>query len=53
MEITLTKQMVVGISLMFEGKTTIADMVQVLEPLEVGYRHTTSIHVQVLQDTHI
>ena len=42
--------MVVGVLLVFEGKTTVADMVQVLEPLEVGNGDTTSVDVQIWDD---
>ena len=45
---THTEEMVVGVLLVLEGETTIADVVQVLEPLEVGHGHTTSVHVQIL-----
>ena len=31
----------VRVLLVLEGETTVADMVQVLEPLEVGDGHTT------------
>ena len=44
----LTEEMVVGVSLVFEGETSIADMVQVLEPLKVGHCHTTGVQVHVL-----
>ena len=45
----LTQQVVVGILLILEGQTTIADMIQVLEPLKVRHSHTTSVHKQVLE----
>ena len=38
---TLTEQVVVGVLLVFEGEPAVADVVQVLEPLEVRHRHTT------------
>lgn len=43
--------MVVGVSLIFEGQSAVADMVQVLQPLEVGDGHTTSVQVHVLFKT--
>ena len=45
--------MVVGVSLVFEGQATEADMVEVLEPLEVGHCHTTSVSVQVGDDENV
>ena len=40
--------MVVGISLVFEGQSSVADVVQILEPLEIGDGHTPGINKQVL-----
>lgn len=40
--------MVVGVSLIFEGQSAIADVVQVLQPLKIGDGHTSSIQVHVL-----
>lgn len=40
--------MVVGVPLVLEGQSTVADMVQVLQPLKVGDSHSTSIQVHVL-----
>ena len=45
----LTKQELVGISLIFEGETTITDVVQVFKPFKEGHSHTTSIDIHVLQ----
>lgn len=42
--------MVVGILLVFEGQSTVAYMIEVLKPLEVGDCDTTSITVQVWDD---
>lgn len=44
--------MVVGVLLVFECQTTVANMVQVLEPLEVGDGDTTSVDEQVWYDEH-
>lgn len=45
----LTEQVVVGVSLVFEGESTITDVIEVLQPLEVRHRHTTGIQVHVLK----
>lgn len=37
----------VGFALVFECQTTVRDMVQVLQPLEVGNSYTTSVDVKV------
>lgn len=42
--------MMVRLPLVFEGKTTVRDVVQILEPLKVGDRHTTSVDVQIRND---
>lgn len=39
--------MVVGFPLVFECKTSVRDVVEVLEPLEEGDGHTTGVYVQV------
>ena len=44
------QQVVVGVLLVLEGETTVADVVQVLEPLEVGDGDTTGVDVQVRDD---
>lgn len=44
----LTQQVIVGVSLVFEGESPVTDVVQVLQPLEVGNRHTASVQVHVL-----
>ena len=41
------QQVIVGVLLVFEGQATVADMVQVLEPFEVGDGDTASIDVQI------
>lgn len=46
----LTEQVVVGVPLIFKGQSSIADMVEILQPLEIRHRHTASIQVHVLQD---
>lgn len=40
--------MIVGVSLVFEGQSPVTDVVQVLQPLEVGNRHTAGVQVHVL-----
>ena len=44
------KEVVVGLSLILEGQTAIGHVVQVLQPLEVGDCHTTSVDVHVGDD---
>lgn len=44
------QQVVVGVLLVLEGQTAVADVVQVLEPLEVGDGDTASVDVQVGND---
>ena len=46
-----TEQVVVGIAFVFEGQSPETHVVQVLEPLEVRYRHTASVHEQILHGT--
>ena len=43
--------MVVGVPLVFEGQSSVADVVEVLEPLKVGHGHAPGIQVHVLQRT--
>lgn len=42
--------MVVGILLVFECQSTVAHVVKILKPLEVGDGDTTSVDVQVRDD---
>lgn len=42
--------MIVGLALILKGKTSIGDMVEVLEPLEEGDCDTTSVDVEVGND---
>lgn len=42
--------MVVGFTLIFEGETTVWNVVQVLQPFEEWYGDTTSIDVQIWDD---
>lgn len=42
--------MVVGVPLIFKGQPSIADVVEILQPLEIRHRHTASVQVHVLQD---
>ncbi len=44
----LTKQMVVWVFLVLERESPVADMVEILEPLEVWHRHTASIGIEIL-----
>lgn len=44
----LTEEMIIGVSLIFEGQSAVADMVQVLQPLKIGDGHTTSVQVHIL-----
>ncbi|GMS97804.1 hypothetical protein PENTCL1PPCAC_19979, partial [Pristionchus entomophagus] len=44
------EQMLVGVTLVLEGETTVRDVVQVLEPLEEGDSHTTRVDVHVRDD---
>ena len=48
----LTKQVVVGILLILPCEPTVADMIQILEPLKVGDSHTSSISKHVWNDQH-
>lgn len=45
----LTQQVVVGVSLVFEGESTVADVVQVLQPFEVGDGDAAGVQVHVLR----
>lgn len=45
--------MVVRLSLVLERQTTVRDVVQVLEPFEERYRHTTSVDVQIRNDENV
>ena len=42
--------MVVGLPLVLEGETSVRNVVQVLQPLEVGDCHTTGVDVHVRDD---
>ena len=42
--------MVVGLSLILEGQTTVGHVVQILQPLKVGDCDTTSVDVHVWDD---
>ena len=42
--------MKVRISFVFEGQSSVRDVVEVLEPLEVGDGHTASVDVQIRDD---
>ena len=46
----LTKQVVVGILLILPRQPTIADVVEVLEPLKVRYSHTSSVGKEIGDD---
>ena len=45
--------MLVGFFLVFKCETTIANMIEVFEPLKERYSHTTSITVEVWNYQHI
>lgn len=45
----LTEQVVVGVPLILEGQSPIADVVQILQPLEIRHGHTAGVQVHVLQ----
>jgi hypothetical protein len=47
---SLTEEVVVGLALILEVQSSVADMVQVLQPLKVGDSHTTSVHIQIRND---
>ena len=44
----LTEKVEVRISFILEGQSSVADMVQVLQPLKVGHSHTSSVGIEVL-----
>lgn len=46
--LVLTKQVVVWVPLIFESQSSIADMVQILQPLKIRHSYTSSIQVHVL-----
>lgn len=46
----LTEQVVVGISLVLEGQSSIADVVQILQPLKIRHCYATSVQVHVLHN---
>ena len=46
---SLTEQVIVGVSLIFKGESTVTDVVQILQPLKVGDSHTAGIQVHVLR----
>jgi hypothetical protein len=47
------QEVVVGLALVLEGEATVGNVVQVLEPLEVGDGDTASVDVQVGNDEHL
>ena len=44
--------MIVGLALILEGEPAVRDVVQVLQPLEVGHRHAARVDVHVGDDEH-
>ena len=48
-----TKEFVIGFTLIFESKTTVRHVVQVLEPFKVRDGHTTGVDVQVWNDKNV
>ena len=51
--VMLTKQVVVGLALVFERQTTEADVVEVLEPLEVGHGDTSSVEEEIRKNENV
>lgn len=49
----LTQQVVIRVTLILEGESSKADMVQVLQPLKVRHCDTTSIDVEIWDDQDI
>ena len=47
--VILTKEMIVSVLFIFPGEFAIAYMVEVLEPLEVGDSHSSSICIEILK----
>lgn len=41
--------MVVGVPLILEGQSSIADVVQILQPLKIRHGHTAGVQIHVLQ----
>ncbi len=41
--------MVVGVSLVFEGESTVTDVIQILQPLKVRNCHTAGVQIHVLK----
>jgi hypothetical protein len=44
------QEMIVGFALVLEGEATVRNVVQVLQPLEVGDGHTARVDVHVRND---
>lgn len=42
--------MVVGVAVILEGQSAVADVIQILEPLKIRHGDTTSIEEEVRQD---
>lgn len=49
----LTQQVVVGVPFVFEGEPAVRYVVDVFEPFEKWYSHTTGVHVQIGNDEDI
>lgn len=49
-EVKPTEQVVVGVSLILEGESTVTDMVQIFQPFKVGDGYTASVQVHVLTE---
>lgn len=45
--------MIVGLSLILKGQTTVGDVVEILQPLKVGDGHTTGVDVHVGDDENV
>lgn len=50
---TLTQQVVIRFSLVFEGQAAVRHVVQVLEPLEERHGYTAGVDVQVRDDQNV
>lgn len=45
-----TEQVVVGVSLILKGESTVTDVIQILQPLKVWNCHTTGVQIHVLTE---
>jgi hypothetical protein len=47
-----SEEVVVGLPLIFKGQPAVGHVIEILEPLKVGDRHTASVDVHVGDDQH-